>query len=73
LALAADQGFDFTRKQIVFLPYARGTWHRVTRDTNNYSDISLSSDGHTLATVLSEQHQNLFAMPAGGRSDQASK
>jgi eukaryotic-like serine/threonine-protein kinase len=71
LALAADQGFDFTRRQIVFLPYAKGTWHRVTRDTNNYSDISLSSDGHTLATVLSEQHENLFVMPAGGRSDQA--
>ncbi len=71
LALAADQGFDFTRKQIVFLPYTQGTWHRVTRDTNNYSDISLSSDGHTLATVLSEQHQNLFVMPAGGRYDQA--
>jgi serine/threonine protein kinase len=71
LALAADQGFDFTRKQIVFLPYTKGTWHRVTRDTNNYSDISLSSDGHTLATVLSEQHQNLYVMPASGRSDQA--
>jgi serine/threonine protein kinase/Tol biopolymer transport system component len=71
LALAADQGFDFTRRQIVFLPYLKGTWHRVTRDTNNYSDISLSSDGHTLATVLSEEHQNLFVMPSGGRSDQA--
>jgi serine/threonine protein kinase/Tol biopolymer transport system component len=71
LALAADQGFDFTRKQIVFLPYTKGTWHRVTRDTNNYSDISLSSDGHTLATVLSEQHQNLFVIPSGGRSEQA--
>jgi Tol biopolymer transport system component len=71
LALSADQGFDFTRQQIVFLPYLKGTWHRVTRDTNNYSDISLSSDGHTLATVLSEQHQNLFVMPAGGKSEQA--
>jgi serine/threonine protein kinase/Tol biopolymer transport system component len=71
LALAADQGFDFTRRQIIFLPYTKGTWYRVTRDTNNYSDLSLSSDGHTLATVLSEQHQNLFAMPSGGRSDQA--
>jgi serine/threonine protein kinase/Tol biopolymer transport system component len=71
LALAADQGFDFTRRQIVFLPYLNGTWRRVTRDTNNYSDISLSSDGHTLATVLSEQHQNLFVMPSGGRSEQA--
>ncbi len=71
LALAADQGFDFTRRQIVFLPYLKGMWHRVTRDTNNYSDISLSSDGHTLATVLSEEHQNLFVMPSGGRSDQA--
>jgi eukaryotic-like serine/threonine-protein kinase len=71
LALAADQGFDFTRRQIVFLPYVKGTWHRVTRDTNNYSDISLSSDGHTLATVLSEEHQSLFVMPAGGRSEQA--
>src|SRR5712671_983006 len=71
LALAADQGFDFTRRQIVFLPYLKGAWHRVTRDTNNYSDISLSSDGHTLATVLSEEHQNLFVMPSGGRSDHA--
>jgi serine/threonine protein kinase len=71
LALAADQGFDFKRQQIVFLPYTKGVWHRVTRDTNNYSDISLSSDGHTLATVLSEQHQNLFVIPANGRSGQA--
>jgi serine/threonine protein kinase len=56
------------RNQIIFISYPDGKLHAVTRDTNDYSDPSLAADGHNLATVLSQDHWNLFVMPAGGTS-----
>ena len=52
----------FERSQIVFISYPDGTLHAVTRDTNDYADPSLAADGRNLATVLSEDHWNLFIM-----------
>ncbi len=60
--LLADSGIG--RNQIIFVSYPGGNSHPVTRDTNNYSDPSLASDGRSLATVLSEARLNLFTMPA---------
>jgi eukaryotic-like serine/threonine-protein kinase len=52
------------RNQIIFVSYPEGKSEAVTRDTNDYSDPSVSGDGHTVASVLSESHFNLFVMPA---------
>jgi len=55
---------NLSRNQIIFVSYPDGKSHPVTRDTNNYSDPSLATDGKQLATVLSENHFNLFVLPA---------
>src|SRR5712691_1049549 len=60
-----------TRQQIVVVSYPQGKSHPVTRDTNNYSDLSLAADGYTLATVLNQVHLNLYSMPAAAPSAQA--
>ena len=52
------------RNQIVFVSYPDGRSFPVTRDTNYYADLSLSSDGHALATVSREAHMSLSTMPA---------
>src|SRR5713226_9081587 len=52
------------RQQISVVSYPEGKSHAVTRDTNNYSDLSLAADGHTLATVLNQVHLNLYSLPA---------
>ena len=64
LALDASRSTNYTRAQIVFLTYPEGVISPVTRDTNNYSDISLAASGQLLATVLSEGRWNLMVMPA---------
>jgi len=50
--------------KIVFVSYPEGKFSPVTRDTNNYSALSLAADGHVLATVLNEDRWNLSVMPA---------
>ncbi len=70
LALDADRSSNFTRAQIVFVSYPDGKITPITRDTNNYSDLSLAADGQVLATVLSEGRWNLSVMSAtGGGAD----
>jgi eukaryotic-like serine/threonine-protein kinase len=58
--------FQTGRNQIAYVSYPDGKMHLITHDTNSYSDPSVSADGHTLATVLSEGHWNLFTTAAGG-------
>jgi len=64
LALYAGTENNFGRLQIVEISLRDGTSHAVTHDINNYSDLSLSADGHMVATVLSQDHFNLFVLPA---------
>ncbi len=64
LAIDANRSTNYTRAQIVFVSYPEGHISPVTRDTNNYSDISLAAGGQLLATVLSEGRWNLMVMPA---------
>jgi eukaryotic-like serine/threonine-protein kinase len=69
--LVLEQTPNFTRQQIAFVSYPEGKSQPVTRDTNNYSDLSLAADGHALATVLKEVHLNLYTVPEAGPSAQA--
>jgi eukaryotic-like serine/threonine-protein kinase len=72
LVLAWDKETNFTRHRIVEISYPGGTARAVTHDVSDYSDLSLSADGHLLATVLSQEHFNVFVAPASASgSDQA--
>ena len=62
LALVRDQASNFVRRQLIHISYPDGRSHSVTRDTNNYTNLGLAADGHTAATVLNENHWNLFGM-----------
>ena len=64
LALDSDRSTNYTRSQIVFISYPDGKLSPITRDTNNYSDLSLAASGQVLATVLSEGRWNLSVMSA---------
>ncbi len=63
LGLAGDLASEFNRSQIGFVSYPDGKYAPVTRDTNNYSDLSVAANGHLLATVLNENRWNLLLMP----------
>jgi len=70
LALDSDRASNYTRAQIIFISYPDAKITPITRDTNNYSDLSLSANGQVLATVLSEGRWSLSVMSAtGGGTD----
>jgi serine/threonine protein kinase len=69
LYLLRDQSSNWTRNQIGFVSYPDGKSRAITRDINNYSDLSLSADGHTLATVLNESEWDLFLAPVDGNAE----
>ena len=63
----------FNRAQVAFVSYPEGKLFPVTRDTNNYFNLSVGSDGHTFTTVLSQAHIDLYLIAAGATSTQASQ
>jgi serine/threonine protein kinase/Tol biopolymer transport system component len=70
MVLEKEMSSNFTRTQIGFVSYPQGVYSAVTRDTNSYSDLSIASSGHLLATVQNEFRWNLQVMPAGGTAAQ---
>jgi Tol biopolymer transport system component len=71
LVLASEQTSNFTRTQIGFVSYPQGVYSSITRDTGSYSDLSVASSGHILATVQEEARWNLQVMPTGAPAAQA--
>jgi Tol biopolymer transport system component len=69
LVLVRGADTNFTRQQIYFVVYPAGKMDAITRDTNNYSDLSVAANGQILATVLSEERWNLEVMPFNGGAD----
>jgi serine/threonine protein kinase len=65
LILSSGRSSNYRRRQIALISYPEGRLNPVTRDTNNYSALSVASNGEVLATVLSESHWNLSVMAAG--------
>jgi eukaryotic-like serine/threonine-protein kinase len=61
-----ETNFDLGRNQIVTVSYRDRSIRAITHDLNDYSGLSLSADGHTLATVLNQDHFDLFVAPASG-------
>jgi eukaryotic-like serine/threonine-protein kinase len=64
LTLYRGIGANFTRRQIAEISYLDRRVRAVTHDINDYSDLSLSADGHMVATVLNQDHFDLFVAPA---------
>jgi Tol biopolymer transport system component len=64
MVLERSRMSSFTQQQIVFVVYPEGRRDPVTRDTNNYSDLSVAANGQVLATVLSEDRWNLYVTSA---------
>jgi eukaryotic-like serine/threonine-protein kinase len=69
LALYPSSDTNFTGRQIEEISYRDHTARAVTHDINDYSDLSLSADGHMLATVLNQGHFDLFVAPASDLSN----
>jgi serine/threonine protein kinase len=59
---------NFSRSEIVEIPYRDHTIRALTHDINNYADLSLSADGHMLATVLSQDHYDIYLAAASDLS-----
>ena len=57
--------------QIVHISYPSGKISPVSRDTNAYSDLSLSSDGHVIATIGNQLLNKTYVLPDGPTSSQA--
>jgi len=67
LALSLGRDTAFTRQQIVEISsHDRTTARAITHDLNNYSDLSLSADGHLAATILNQDHLDLFVAQISG-------
>jgi len=64
LALYQSKETNFSRRQILAISYRDGTARPVTHDINDYSDLSVSGDGHMVATVLQQRHFDLFVAAA---------
>ncbi len=61
-----DSSTNFRRGQIGYVSYLGGKFEPVTNDTNDYSTVSLSGDGHTLTTIQSQPEGELDLLPAAG-------
>ncbi len=68
LILDSDRASGYDRHQIAFVSFPEGKLSPVTRDTNNYSDLSVASNSQSLVTVLSEGRWNFFvtSVKSGG-------
>jgi len=54
---------DPSRTLIGYVSYPGGIFRRVTSDTNTYGAPSLTADGSTIATTLTESERKAFVMP----------
>jgi eukaryotic-like serine/threonine-protein kinase len=69
LALYTGGETNFSRQQIVAVSLRDRSARAVTHDINDYSDLSLSEDGHMMATVLRQLHSDLFVARASDLSN----
>jgi serine/threonine protein kinase len=68
----SDASSNFDRGQIGYVSYPDGKFESVTNDTSNYSTLSSSADGHTLAAIQlqAQNHMDLLS-PSGELSGTA--
>jgi serine/threonine protein kinase len=61
-----QKGPNFNRRQIGYVALADGQIRPISRDTNSYATLSLSTDGKTLATVQQKAVSNFYVLPGEG-------
>jgi serine/threonine protein kinase len=66
LLLYHQAGPNFGRLQIGFASASGGPVRPITRDTDGYRTLTISSDGTTLATVRTRSTRNLYLLPGAG-------
>jgi eukaryotic-like serine/threonine-protein kinase len=59
---------DVARYQIGFFSYPDRRFQPISRDTNSYEDLTVSSDGETFATVQDKVTAELLFLPGTGGS-----
>lgn len=55
-----------SQRQIGFVSYPAGAFHPITRDTNTYRTVTLSSDGRMIAAVQEKETHKLELLRASG-------
>ena len=72
--LIANQGREsgYSRTQIAFVALPSGDTTAITKDTNNYSNLSVSADGKTIATSQQRVSRTFYLLPADGGGVNAS-
>jgi Tol biopolymer transport system component len=71
LVLDSSRTSNYKRRQIAFVSYPEGKLNPLTRDTNDYSDLSLAANGQALVTVLSEARWSLSVTSAASGASEA--
>jgi len=62
----------YSRNQIAYVALPSGETTAITKDTNNYSNVSLSADGKTIATSQQKASRTFYLLPADGGGANAS-
>jgi serine/threonine protein kinase/Tol biopolymer transport system component len=61
-----QKGPNFNRRQLGYVDLSDGQLRPISRDTNSYATLSLSTDGKTLATVQQKVVSNFYVLPGEG-------
>jgi len=61
-----QKGPNFNRRQIGYVHLSDGKLRPISKDTNSYATLSLSTDGKTLATVQQKVISNFYVLPGDG-------
>jgi serine/threonine protein kinase/dipeptidyl aminopeptidase/acylaminoacyl peptidase len=51
---------QFRRNQMGLISYPEGQFRAITADTNDYSTLSVSSDGSTIATIMRQSERDIY-------------
>lgn len=62
---------NYAQGQIGYISYPEGVFRNITRDTNSYATLTLSSNGRTMATVQVKTTRTLSLLPATGEPSAA--
>jgi eukaryotic-like serine/threonine-protein kinase len=66
LALYRGPQNGFQLVQLGFLAARDASFHEITKDTSNYTALSVSADGHNIATVQQKAEARMYVFPAAG-------
>jgi Tol biopolymer transport system component len=59
---------NFNRQQIGLVGYPDGKFRSITADTNDYANLSISTDGSTIATVMRQSVRDVY-LSSGEKPD----